>query len=161
MLVSKLILNMEFKGVTFLAILIWEISSLCTMRPSAPADQILTQWCWTDYNWFPTLLIKSVHFHEDYNWLPTLTIKPICFHEPPFFFFNLKSRYGNYLSHNFWGVLSKIPLEKWKVSNITSDTYLMLNKLLNLNCNIYIRTLHQHSPIEHSVMMEIFYICAL
>lgn len=45
-----------------------------------------------------------------------------------FFFFNLKSWYDNYLSHNFWGELSKIIWEKWKVSNIISDIYLMLNK---------------------------------
>lgn len=36
--------------------------------------------------WFPTLWIKSVHFHENYNWFPTLSIKSIRFYESPFFF---------------------------------------------------------------------------
>lgn len=43
------------------------------------------------------------------------------------------------------------------VSNITSDIHLVLNKLLN--CDISIRTLHQYSATEFSVMMELFYVC--
>lgn len=41
-----------------------------------------------------------------------------------------------------------------------SDTYMVLNKLLNLNCNIFIRTLHQYSPAGLSVMMKMFYVYA-